>query len=70
MPGKQGRLQGIVTIEHGRLVGLKSEAISWDSNVRKVVALCNDLVPLQRNTIAGPQDEKKAFKSVEAIFVV
>jgi len=66
----QGKLQGIVTCEGGQLEGMKSEAISWNSNIRKVVALCNDLVPLQRNRTAGPQDEKKAFKSVEAVFVV
>ena len=49
---------------------MKTEAISWDSNIRKVIALCNDLVPRQQGMLAGPQDEKRAFQSVEAVFVV
>lgn len=66
----QGRLHGIVTCEHHKMQGLKSEAIGWNSDVRKNIALCNDLVPLAKNILAGTLEEKKAFLDVEAIFVV
>ena len=56
--------------QHGEITGPRREAISWDNDVRKALALCNDLVPLHRSMLAGPQDEKQAFKSVEASFVV
>lgn len=68
--GVQERLLGIVTLKHGRLAALKTESIGWNSNIRKVLALCNDLVPLQRSMLAGPLDQKKDFKSVEAAFLV
>lgn len=66
----QGRLHGIVTCEHHKMQGLKSEAVGWNSDVRKNIALCNDLVPLAKNIVAGTLEEKKAFTDVEAIFVV
>ena len=56
--------------QHGEITGPRREAISWDNDVRKALALCNDLVPLHRSMLAGPQDEKQAFKSVEASYVV
>ena len=54
----------------GELMAMKTEAISWDNNSRKVIALCNDLVPRPQGMLAGPQDEERAFQSVEAVFVV
>lgn len=56
--------------QDGEITGPRREAIRWDNNVRKALALCNDLVPLHRSVLAGSQDEKQAFKSVEASFVV
>lgn len=49
---------------------LKQEAIAWNTDIRKNLALCNDLVPLARNTVAGKLEEKKAFADIEASFVV
>ena len=66
----QGRLHGIVTCEHHKMQGLKQEAIGWNSELRRNIALCNDLVPLARNTLAGKLEERKAFLDVEAIFLV
>ena len=66
----QGRLHGIVTCEHHTMQDLKQEAIAWNTDIRKNIALCNDLVPLARNTVAGKLEEKKAFADIEAIFLV
>lgn len=66
----QGKLHGIINCEHGKLAGLKTEAIAWGSDVKKMLALCHDLVPLSKGQIVGPLDEQKAFAAVEASFMV
>lgn len=50
--------------------GLKSEAVAWSTDVKKVVALCHDLVPLSKGNLAGQLDERMAFADVEAAFLV
>ncbi len=49
---------------------LKMEPIAWSSDMRKSIALCNDLVPLGGRTVTGRADERKAFTDVEAAFLV
>ena len=66
----QGKLLGVVTCESGAMAGLKTEAAAWGSDVKKVIALCHDLVPLSKGQLAGSLEEKKAFKAVEAAFMV
>ena len=66
----QGKLHGIITCEHGQLAGLKLEAVAWGSDIKRMLALCHDLVPLSKGQIVGPLDEQKAFAAVEASFVV
>ncbi len=50
--------------------GLKMEPIAWSSDMRKSIALCNDLVPLGSRNVSGHADERKAFTGVEAAFLV
>ena len=67
----QGHLYGVVLCENGILAaGLKLEAITWSYAIRKAIALCNDLMPLNGRKIVGPDSEKRAFADVEAAFVV
>ena len=67
----QGHLHGVVLCENGVLApGLKIEAISWSYAIRKAIALCNDLMPLNGRQIVGPDSEKRSFADVEAAFVV
>ena len=66
----QGKLHGVVLCEHDELIALKTNAIRWGSDMRLALALCNDLIPLHRNTLAGHPDEKKVFKSIEAAYLV
>ena len=66
----QGRLHGIIACEQGKLAGLKTEAVAWSSDVKRMLALCHDLVPLSKGHIIGRLDEKKAFAAVEASFMV
>lgn len=66
----QGRLHGIITCDHGKLADLKTESVAWGPDIKKVLALCNDLVPLKKGQIVGRLEEKKAFADVEASFVV
>ncbi|KAL3140952.1 hypothetical protein ABBQ32_005476 [Trebouxia sp. C0010 RCD-2024] len=65
----QGKLQGVVICERDELVGMKTDAIQWGSDMRLALALCSDLTPLHRNTLAGHPDEKKVFKSLEAAYL-
>ena len=66
----QGRLHGIITCEHGKLETLKTESVAWGPDIKKMLALCNDLVPLKKGQLVGSLDEKKAFAAVEAAFMV
>lgn len=66
----QGKLQGVVVCERDELIGMKTDAIQWGSDMRLALALCSDLTPLHRNTLAGHPDEKKIFKSIEAAYLV
>lgn len=66
----QGQLQGVVLCEHDELVGMKPHAINWGSDVRKVLALCNDLIPVHRKLPTGPQEEQRVFQNVEAVYLV
>lgn len=66
----QGQLHGVVLCEHDELIGMKTDAINWSNDVRMLLALCNDLIPLHRNRLTGPQDEQRVFKSVEAVYMV
>ena len=66
----QGYLHGVVMCDNCMLGGLKIDAITWSSDIRKAVALCNDLMPLSSRKLVGPASEKKAFTDVEAAFVV
>lgn len=66
----QGQLHGIVTVEQGAMAGLKTDAVNWGSDVKKVVALCHDIVPLSKGQLVGSLEEKKAFAAVEAAFMV
>ncbi|KAL3140947.1 hypothetical protein ABBQ32_005472 [Trebouxia sp. C0010 RCD-2024] len=65
----QGNLHGVVVCERDELIGMKANAIQWGSDMRLALALCNDLVPLHRNTLAGHPDEKKVFMSIEAAYL-
>jgi len=49
---------------------LKMEPVAWSSDMRKSIALCNDLVPLGGRNVSGHADERKAFTDVEAAFLV
>ena len=66
----QGYLKGVVEWEHGQVTSLCSEPIMWSNDVRSLLALCNDLTPLSRDKVTGPEDEVKVFKKIEATFVV
>lgn len=66
----QGKLHGVILCEDDELTGMKTNAIRWGSDMRLALALCNDLIPLHRNTLAGQPDEKKVFKSIEATYLV
>ena len=61
---------GVVEWESGQLSALRSEPVTWSNNIRKLLALCNDLTPLSRHKVIGPEDEVKIFKKIEAAFVV
>ncbi|KAL3153004.1 hypothetical protein ABBQ38_012031 [Trebouxia sp. C0009 RCD-2024] len=65
----QGNLHGVVVCERDELIGMKPNAIQWGSDMRLALALCNDLIPLHRNTLAGHPDEKKVFQSIEAAYL-
>ena len=52
------------------MAGLKTEAVAWSTDIKKVIALCHDLVPLSKGQVVGRLDEKKAFADVEAAFMV
>ena len=56
--------------EDGILSNLKMESISWSSDIRKSIALCNDLVPVGNRKVSGHADERKAFTDLEAAFLV
>ena len=66
----QGKLHGIVACEQGKMAGLKTEAVAWSTDIKKLIALCHDLVPLSKGQVVGRLDEKKAFADVEAAFLV
>lgn len=66
----QGKLHGIITCENGQLAGLKTEAVAWGSDIKRMLALCHDLVPLSKSQVVGPLAEQKAFAAVEASFKV
>lgn len=66
----QGRLHGIITCDHGKLDKLKTESVEWAPDLKKMLAVCNDLVPLTKGQLVGSLDEKRAFAAVEASFVV
>ena len=66
----QGHLHGVLVCNKCTLGALKTEPFTWSSDIRKAVALCNDLMPLNSKTVVGPASEKKAFADVEAVFVV
>ena len=55
--------------EDGVLSNLKMESISWSNDMRKSIALCNDLVPVGRK-LSGHADERKTFTDIEAAFLV
>ena len=61
---------GVVEWESGQPSPLRSEPIMWSNNIRTLVALCNNLTPLSRDKVTGPEDEVKMFKRIEAAFVV
>ena len=61
---------GVVEWESGQLSALRSEPVTWSNDIRKLLALCNDLTPLSRRKVIGPEDEVKMFKKIEAAFVV
>ncbi|KAL3153008.1 hypothetical protein ABBQ38_012035 [Trebouxia sp. C0009 RCD-2024] len=65
----QGKLQGVFVCERDELIGMKTTAIQWGSDMRLALALCSDLTPLHRNTLAGHPDEKKVFQSIEAAYL-
>ena len=66
----QGKLHGIITCDQGKMEGLKTEAVAWSADVKKLIALCHDLVPLSKGKVVGRLDEQKAFAYVEASFLV
>ena len=66
----QGKLHGIITCDQGKMEGLKTEAVAWSADVKKLIALCHDLVPLSKGKVIGRLDEQKAFAYVEAAFLV
>lgn len=61
---------GVVEWESGQLSALRKEPITWSDEIRKLLALCNDLTPSSRDKVTGPEDEVKIFKQIEAAFVV
>ena len=66
----QGSLMGVVEWESGQLAPLRSEPILWSNNIRTLLALCNNLTPLSRDKVAGPEDAIKIFRRIEAAFLV
>lgn len=42
----------------------------WGSDIKRMLALCHDLVPLSKSQIIGPLYEQRAFAAVEASFMV
>lgn len=66
----QGKLHGIITCELGKMESLKTDPIAWSTDVRKLIALCHDLVPLSKGKVVGRLDEQKAFARMEAAFLV
>jgi hypothetical protein len=66
----QGSLHGVLPCEDRTMGGLKMEPIAWSSDMRKSIALCNDLVPVGSRNVSGHADERRAFIDVEAAFLV
>ena len=66
----QGSLHGVLPCEDCTMGGLKMEPIAWSSDMRKSIALCNDLVPVGSRNVSGHADERRAFVDVEAAFLV
>ena len=66
----QGFLHGVIMCEERTLGNLRIEAIAWSSDMRKAIALCNDLIPLNNRKVTGRADDRKAFTDVEAAFLV
>lgn len=63
-------MTGVVEWESGQISPMRSEPIMWSNDIRNLLALCNELTPLSRDKVTGPEDEVKIFKKVEAAFVV
>ena len=66
----QGSLHGVLPCEDRMMGGLKMEPVAWSSDMRKSIALCNDLVPVGSRNVSGHADERRAFIDVEAAFLV
>ncbi|KAL0050516.1 hypothetical protein WJX82_001360 [Trebouxia sp. C0006] len=65
----EGSLHGVLPCEDRTMGGLKMEPIAWSSDMRKSIALCNDLVPVGSRNVSGHADERRAFIDVEAAFL-
>ncbi len=66
----QGFLHGVLMCDNCTLGNLRIEAVAWSNDIRKSIALCNDLVPLNTRKVTGHADERKAFADIEAAFLV
>ena len=66
----QSDLHGMVPVVDGHFMGLQQTALRWPNPLRQAAAVCNSLTLINRSDVVGDFSERRAFKAVEAHFMV
>lgn len=53
-----------------QFLSLQKDAVRWPNGLKQAAAVCNSLTLIGRDLVVGELDERRAFKAVEARFLV